>query len=54
MVGHTGIIPATVKATEAIDKALGDIYKAIVAHGTRNRHTAFPTIFYNLDYLHGY
>ena len=29
MVGHTGIIPATIKATEAIDKALGDIYKAI-------------------------
>ena len=29
MVGHTGIIPATIKATEAIDKALGEIYKAI-------------------------
>ena len=28
MVGHTGIIPATIKATEAIDKALGEIYKA--------------------------
>ena len=28
MVGHTGIIPATVNAVEAIDKALGKIYKA--------------------------
>jgi 2,3-bisphosphoglycerate-independent phosphoglycerate mutase len=35
MVGHTGIIPATIKATEAIDKALGEIYKAITeANGT--------------------
>ncbi|OGI10269.1 MAG: phosphoglycerate mutase (2,3-diphosphoglycerate-independent) [Candidatus Melainabacteria bacterium RIFCSPLOWO2_02_FULL_35_15] len=30
MVGHTGIIPATVKALEAVDKALGEIYKAII------------------------
>ena len=30
MVGHTGIIPATVKAVEAIDKALGDIYKVLI------------------------
>lgn len=28
MVGHTGIIPAAIKAVEAIDKALGEIYKA--------------------------
>ena len=28
MVGHSGIIKATIKATEAIDKALGEIYKA--------------------------
>ena len=30
MVGHTGIIPATIRAVEAIDKALGEIYKATV------------------------
>lgn len=30
MVGHSGIIKATIKATEAIDKALGEIYKAIL------------------------
>ncbi len=29
MVGHTGVIPATIKAVEAVDKTLGDIYKAI-------------------------
>lgn len=35
MVGHSGIIKATIKATEAIDKALGEIYKATLeANGT--------------------
>ena len=29
MVGHTGLIPATIKAVEAIDNALNDIYNAI-------------------------
>lgn len=29
MVGHTGVIPATIKAVEAVDQTLGDIYKAI-------------------------
>ena len=29
MVGHTGIIPATIKAVEFVDKSLGEIYKAI-------------------------
>ena len=33
MVGHTGIISATVAAIEAIDKALGKIYKAIKETG---------------------
>ncbi len=28
MVGHTGMIPVTIKAVEAVDKALGEIYKA--------------------------
>ena len=30
MVGHTGIIPATISACESIDKCLGEIYKATV------------------------
>ena len=30
MVGHTGIIEATIHAVEAIDKALGEIYKATI------------------------
>lgn len=30
MVGHTGILNATVKAVESIDEALGKIYKAII------------------------
>ncbi len=29
MVGHTGVIPATIKAVEAVDKLLGEIYKAV-------------------------
>ena len=29
MVGHTGLIPATIKAVEAVDNALNDIYNAI-------------------------
>ncbi|MBI2995339.1 MAG: 2,3-bisphosphoglycerate-independent phosphoglycerate mutase [Candidatus Melainabacteria bacterium] len=29
MVGHTGIISATIRAVETVDKALGEIYKAI-------------------------
>lgn len=29
MVGHTGIIGATIKAVETVDKVLGEIYKAI-------------------------
>ena len=30
MVGHTGIIPATVKALESLDYNLGEIYKAVI------------------------
>ena len=35
MIGHTGIISATINAVEAIDKALGQIYKSTIeANGT--------------------
>lgn len=33
MVGHTGVIPATIKAIEAVDKALGDLVKLILDIG---------------------
>ena len=31
MVGHTGIIPVAIKAVEAVDKALGEIYQAVLS-----------------------
>ncbi len=31
MVGHTGIIPVAIKAVETVDKALGEIYQAILS-----------------------
>jgi len=33
MVGHTGVIPAAVKAVEAVDKLLGDVVEAVTAKG---------------------
>ncbi len=33
MVGHTGNIPATIKAVEAVDECLGKVYKALLNHG---------------------
>jgi 2,3-bisphosphoglycerate-independent phosphoglycerate mutase len=30
MVGHTGVLAAAAKATEAVDNALGEIYKAVI------------------------
>ena len=33
MVGHTGIIPATIKAIEVVDDCIGEIYQAITALG---------------------
>lgn len=33
MVGHTGIIPATVKAIQTVDKAVGDLLKVVNAMG---------------------
>jgi len=33
MVGHTGVIPAAVKAVEAVDALLGDVVEAVTAKG---------------------
>jgi 2,3-bisphosphoglycerate-independent phosphoglycerate mutase len=33
MVGHTGIIPAVIKACETVDAGLGQVIPAILAHG---------------------
>jgi len=33
MVGHTGSIPATIKALEAVDKCLGEVVTAVLARG---------------------
>jgi 2,3-bisphosphoglycerate-independent phosphoglycerate mutase len=33
MVGHTGVIPAAVKAIETVDACLGDVVKAVQATG---------------------
>ncbi len=33
MVAHTGIIPPTVKAVEAVDKAVGEVYNAVMSVG---------------------
>jgi len=33
MVGHTGVIPAAVKAVEAVDALLGDVVAAVLAKG---------------------
>ncbi|MFA5022002.1 MAG: 2,3-bisphosphoglycerate-independent phosphoglycerate mutase [Patescibacteria group bacterium] len=33
MVGHTGVIPATIKAVETVDKCLGDLVNLVLAQG---------------------
>lgn len=33
MVGHTGNIPGSIKAVEAVDQALGEIWRAVEQHG---------------------
>ena len=33
MVGHTGILPATIKGMEVVDECVGKIYEAVVPHG---------------------
>ncbi|HWC08758.1 MAG TPA: 2,3-bisphosphoglycerate-independent phosphoglycerate mutase, partial [Solirubrobacterales bacterium] len=33
MVGHTGVIPAAVKAVEAVDAHLGEVVEAVAAKG---------------------
>ncbi len=33
MVGHTGVIPAAVKAVETVDRCLGDVVEAVKASG---------------------
>jgi 2,3-bisphosphoglycerate-independent phosphoglycerate mutase len=35
MVGHTGIVPAAIKAVEAVDECVGKVYEAIVATGSQ-------------------
>ena len=33
MVGHTGVIPAAVKAVETVDECLGEVVRAVHEHG---------------------
>jgi 2,3-bisphosphoglycerate-independent phosphoglycerate mutase len=33
MVGHTGVIPAAVKAVEAVDACLGEVVETVLSHG---------------------
>ena len=33
MVGHTGVIPATIKAVETVDKCLGELVNAVLGQG---------------------
>lgn len=33
MVGHTGVLPATIKGMEVVDECIGKIYEAVVPHG---------------------
>ncbi|MDL2280183.1 alkaline phosphatase family protein [Desulfovibrio sp. OttesenSCG-928-G11] len=40
MVGHTGVIPAAVKACEAVDACLGEVIKAVRERGGRLLLTA--------------
>ena len=42
MVGHTGVIPAAVKAVETVDACLGEVVEAVQALGRRAAHHRRP------------
>lgn len=63
MVAHTGQIKPTVKAVEAVDKALGDVYQAVMAiggtlvvtadHGNGEELITYPSNSYFFTTSHG-
>ena len=43
MVGHTGVIPAAIKAIEAVDERVGKVVAAVKETGAKALHLRRPT-----------